>query len=258
MLVAVNPTCSLCLIPCLTARALSHLREGLIGRALTPVTRYDAAPAFQRRELSGRPAPRRHARNGAHAGKESPRHVGPPVLQRVAAGEPGAVQECIDRYAGLVWSLARRMTSNNAEAEDAVQEILVEIWRNAYRYDPNIASEAAFIAMVTRRRLIDRRRRLDRQRDRSALPDDPSGAIGVPPTAELGEEARIAVSALEQLSPDQQKVLRLSIYQGLSHEKIATATGMPLGTVKTHARRGLIKVRELLTKWKGNSQEVNS
>ncbi|MFU8828776.1 MAG: sigma factor-like helix-turn-helix DNA-binding protein, partial [Phycisphaerales bacterium] len=63
---------------------------------------------------------------------------------------------------------------------------------------------------------------------------------------DISEEATVAVRALKNLSEDQQKVLRLSIFHGLTHERISEATGMPLGTVKTHARRGLIKLRDLL------------
>ena len=63
----------------------------------------------------------------------------PPVtdglLQRVSRGEAPAVRECLDRYSGLVWSLARRFTFNDAEAEDAVQEVFVEVWKNAWKYD---------------------------------------------------------------------------------------------------------------------------
>lgn len=169
------------------------------------------------------------------------------VLPRVAGGDAGAVRECIDRFAGLVWSLARRMTYTEAEADDAVQEIFVEIWKNAGRYDRTVASETAFVAMIARRRLIDRRRRRDRQLDRQPLPENPPSAPepGVDPT-QLSEESRRALSAMTELSPEQQRVLRLSIFQGLSHDKIATSTGLPMGTVKTHARRGLIRLRELL------------
>lgn len=180
------------------------------------------------------------------------------ILQRIASGDTGAVRECIDLYAGLIWSLARRMTLNGADAEDAVQEIFVEIWRNAFRYDPNIAAETAFIAMIARRRLIDRQRRNSRQRDRVQL-DDQERSAAVPQRAELGEEAAVARRAIEELNPEQQRVLRLSILHGLSHEKIAVATGLPLGTVKTHARRGLLRVRELLSGVKrepGRSREV--
>jgi len=180
-----------------------------------------------------------------------------PILQRIASGDKAAVQACIDRYAGLVWSLTRRMALNGADAEDAVQEIFVEIWRNAFRFDPNIASETAFVAMIARRRLIDRRRRMSRQRDRAPL-DDTTPVRSDPPKPELGEEAAIAARAMEDLSSEQQRVLRLSLLQGLSHEKIATATGMPLGTVKTHARRGLLRIRELLTGAKAGAQGVNS
>lgn len=170
------------------------------------------------------------------------------MLQRVAAGDPGAVRECIDRFGGLVWSLARRAGFTDAEAEDGVQEIFVELWRHANRYDPGVASEAAFVAMIARRRLIDRRRRLSRRPETRAIPDD--GVLGAAdPVAqgrETADEARKAARAIEQLAPDQQKVLRLSILQGLSHERIATALDLPLGTVKTHARRGLLRVREAL------------
>jgi RNA polymerase sigma-70 factor (ECF subfamily) len=166
------------------------------------------------------------------------------ILQRVAAGEPDAVRACIDRFGGLIWSLARRLTQSDAEAEDAVQEIFVEIWRSAERYDPSIASETAFVAMIARRRLIDRRRKRDRRVDRQALGEaDPAAPLTTP---SVTEEAGRASRALDQLSEDQKRVLTLSIYHGLSHEKISRSLNIPLGTVKTHARRGLIRLREIL------------
>ncbi|QOJ01941.1 MAG: sigma-70 family RNA polymerase sigma factor [Phycisphaeraceae bacterium] len=157
------------------------------------------------------------------------------------------MRACIDRFGGLVWSLARRMLPTQAEAEDAVQEIFVEVWKNAGKYDASVASETAFVAMLTRRRLIDRRRRIGRRIDGQIIAEgyDPSGPPPGP-GAELCEEAALAARAIEDLSADQRRCLRLSIYEGLSHEKIAVSTGLPLGTVKTHVRRGLIKVREML------------
>lgn len=170
------------------------------------------------------------------------------VLQRVARGERAAVQECIDRFGGLVWSLARRFCYNPSEAEDAVQEIFLDLWRSAGRYDPSVASEATFVAMIARRRLIDRRRRAAREPDRQELnPAIAQDDADVIDRAEVGEDAAAAVRAMETLRPEQQRVLRLSIYQGLSHERIAEATGLPLGTVKTHVRRGLIRIREILS-----------
>ncbi|MCC6230416.1 MAG: sigma-70 family RNA polymerase sigma factor [Phycisphaerales bacterium] len=171
-----------------------------------------------------------------------------PLLQRVARGDQDAVRACLDRFGGLVWSLARRMTPTHAEAEDAVQEIFVEIWKNAHRYDASVASETAFIAMIARRRLIDRRRRSGRLLDKGGFPEaePPAGDAGEM-SADEREVANAAMSAMSRLSDDQQRVLRLSLVQGLSHERIAGATGLPLGTVKTHARRGLIRLRELLS-----------
>jgi RNA polymerase sigma factor (sigma-70 family) len=170
----------------------------------------------------------------------------PTILQRVALGEPGAAQECLDRFGGLVWSLARRLASNDSEAEDAVQEIFVDVWRSSQRYDPSIASETAFVAMIARRRLIDQRRKASRRKESPIGEHDPAGTRASDRT-QVSEEASKAAAALELLSEDQQKVLRLSIFHGLSHEKIARSTGLPLGTVKTHARRGLIRVRQLLS-----------
>lgn len=266
MLLAVHPIACPQPLACISARQLLEMASSLlpprvVGGAIA--TYHSTRFAPRRSGQSGVPMTAPSVRTARRAfRKESLQLVSRPVLQRIASGEPGAVQECIDRYAGLVWSLARRMASNNADAEDAVQEILTEVWRNAYRYDESIASETAFIAMIARRRLIDRRRRTDRQKDRSALPEDPPAATDASAgRAELGEEARLAARALEELSSEQQRVLRLSIYQGLSHEKIAVATGLPLGTVKTHARRGLIRVRELLARMRpslSSAGEVNS
>jgi len=170
-----------------------------------------------------------------------------PILQAVAGGDAGAMRECMDRFGGLVWSLAKRLSPTTADADDAVQEIFVDLWRSAGRFDPSIGSETTFVAMIARRRLIDRGRRRSRRIDAAPLPEAPPAAPG--PTVdrtELAEEAGRAEAALRQLRPEQQRVLQLSIFHGASHEDIARSTGLPLGTVKTHARRGLIRLREIL------------
>ena len=169
-----------------------------------------------------------------------------PILERVARQEPGAVDEMMARFGGLVWSLARRTCSDPTEAEDAVQEIFVEIWRTAHRFDSSIAGEATFVAMIARRRLIDRTRRKTRRPQSVALQESAPDPTPPDDRTEVREQAGVASVAFEKLRPEQQQVLRLAIHHGRSHEQIAATTGMPLGTVKTHARRGLIKLRQLL------------
>jgi RNA polymerase sigma-70 factor (ECF subfamily) len=170
------------------------------------------------------------------------------LLQSVSTGDPDAVRACIDRFGALVWSLSRRFSPSPSDAEDAAQEIFVELWKSAGRFDPTVASEATFVAMIARRRLVDRQRRRQRRLDTEPLPELPPAAEeGSSPSGERAAEATLAARAVAQLRPEQQKVLLLATYHGLSHEEIASATGMPLGTVKAHARRGLIKVRELLS-----------
>jgi RNA polymerase sigma-70 factor (ECF subfamily) len=169
------------------------------------------------------------------------------LLQSVSSGDPEAVRACIDRFGGLVWSLSRRFSPSPSDAEDAAQEIFVELWKSAGRFDPTVASEATFVAMIARRRLADRQRRRQRRPDTEPLPEVPHAAEeAVPARGERAAEATLAARAVAQLRPEQQKVLLLATYHGLSHEEIAATTGMPLGTVKAHARRGLLKVRELL------------
>ncbi len=175
--------------------------------------------------------------------------VSPPVLTRVAAGDADAVRECVTRYGGLVWSIARRMSRSETDAEDAAQEIFVDLWKSANRFDPNVASETTFIAMIARRRLIDRRRRQERRAEDPLVDAEKliADAESSAPVAELSAEASIAAKALAELRPEERNAVILSSYYGLSHEEIASSTGMPLGTVKTHARRGLLRVREILS-----------
>ena len=169
------------------------------------------------------------------------------ILNRIASGDKSAVQDCLDNYGGLIWSLARRMLPNQNEAEDAVQEIFVEIWKNANRFEESKSSETTFVAMIARRRLIDRLRKVTRQPDIDSFEDilvEPSKNETIQTTV----EAKQAAEAMRELRPAQQKVLQLSIIQGYSHQEISDVLEMPLGTVKTHARRGLMEVREIIEK----------
>lgn len=169
------------------------------------------------------------------------------ILQRIAAGDPRAVDECLDQYAGLIWWLARRFSPVYADAEDAVQEIHLEIWRCASRFDPQMASETAFIATIAKRRLIDRQRRRSRVLAASPIEEQP------PPTSEaaadaveLHEEAERIRSMMGRLRHEERRVLEMSLVEGLTHSEISEATRLPLGTVKTHARRGLNRLRDML------------
>ena len=139
------------------------------------------------------------------------------------------------------------MLRNSDDAEDAVQEIFVDIWKNAERFDESQSSETTFIAMIARRRIIDRIRKTNRRITADSFED----VVAEPESrddkrVQLSVEAGQAAEALRLLKPEQQRVLQLSIVQGLSHQEIADLTGMPLGTVKTHARRGILQAREML------------
>jgi RNA polymerase sigma-70 factor (ECF subfamily) len=169
------------------------------------------------------------------------------VLARVAQGDARAVHECIDQFGSLIWSIARRLTRTRADAEDAVQEIFTDVWRSAGRFDPAQGSEKVFVATIARRRLIDRMRRASHQA-RTESTDDIDALVWADPgnSAEMCAEASAAARAVMQLRPEQRQVLELGILQGLSHSEIADVLQMPLGTVKTMMRRGLIQVRELM------------
>ena len=171
-----------------------------------------------------------------------------PLLPRIAAGETIAVQECLDRYGGLVWSLARRYCADVQLAEDSVQNIFLHLWEVADRFDENIASETTFVAMIARRRLIDWQRKQKWVNDLTDCDfDNLRNDVAAPgERLEICEEAARAELLLCQLPDVQQRVIRLNVFDGLSHSLIAEQTGLKLGTVKTHIRRGLIKIREAL------------
>jgi RNA polymerase sigma factor (sigma-70 family) len=171
-----------------------------------------------------------------------------PVLDRVAAGAHQGAEAMLDRFGGLVWTLARRFCPDRAEAEDAVQEIMADVWNSVRqgRYDPSKGSESTFVATIARRRLIDRIRKKKLQTGELAA-DIAEAPPSAQPAPELGEQARAAAELMEELSEAQQTAIRMAVLHGLTHEQVAEATGMPLGTVKTHIRRGLIRMREKLT-----------
>ncbi len=169
------------------------------------------------------------------------------VLARIAGGDPAAVDECLDRYGALVWSLARRHVRQHADAEDAVQDVFIEVWRNAGRFDAAIASEATFITTIARRRLIDRHRKQSRRIATQTLVEEPvsygRSQQGQVDTEEDAERARLFMG---KLRAEERRVLEMTLLDGLTQSQVAAAADMPLGTVKTHTRRGLKRLREML------------
>lgn len=184
-------------------------------------------------------APRPRATMTAPTGETST-----PLLEQVASGCSDAVDGLLRRYRPFVWSLVRGRVPNDA-AEDVVQEVFIHLWRSADRFDPAVASERSFVAMITRRRLADRLRRDSSGPGTEPMEFEPPRDSEELERVELEDEAALAERGLARLRPEEQQVLRMTA-SGLTHREIANETNTPLGTVKSHARRGLERVRRLL------------
>jgi RNA polymerase sigma-70 factor (ECF subfamily) len=168
------------------------------------------------------------------------------ILARVAERRHDAMEECLSVYGALVWSLAVRMLASREDAEEAVQEIFVDVWKHAGRFDPVRSSEATFIAMIARRRLVDRHRRQACRPPCSSLEKNtemPLAATVNP--IDIHDEVEHVRRLMGLLRPEERQVLEMALGEGCSQAAISERTGMPLGTVKSHARRGLLRLREL-------------
>jgi len=218
---------------------LDHGRP-LLAHTSPPMEPSGAPPDSPRARLA---LVRPHDDTAAPAPAGEPVHV----LPRVAAGDELAVRECVARYGPLIWALARRWSPDARDLEDIVQDVFVDLWRTAARFDAARSTEAGWVAMVTRRRLIDRMRRRQRAVELEPLPDDFDQADDREPV-DLDRQARVeqAHAVLQHLPATQRTMLELSLVHGRTHDEIARETGTPLGTVKSHIRRGLQRARALL------------
>ncbi len=177
------------------------------------------------------------------------------LFQRIAAGDEVAVRECLDVHGGRVWALARRFSSDRADAEDAVQEIFISLWKSAHRYDPAKASEAAFVATIARRRMIDRLRARGGRAETVPIEEE-SAANGRDAVGRIEAALDLARvrEVIDELEPEPRRVVELAVLQGYSHGQVAEATGIALGTVKSHVRRSLVKVRDALRQAEENGR----
>lgn len=171
------------------------------------------------------------------------------ILTRLANGDTEAMQECIDQYGNLIWGITRRFFSDISLAEDIVQEILTEIWNKSQTYNPAVASESTFIALIARRRSIDALRKMRRRPFMESLPDtDVSDETNFEPAPERPIGADEISKAMVRLSGETRQLIELSIREGFTHQEISEQLNMPLGTVKTKIRRGLLELRNQLQK----------
>ena len=168
----------------------------------------------------------------------------------MARGDASAAGELYDRHAGAVYSLALRMLSDGAEAEDVVQDVFTQAWRQAGRYDPSRAPVIGWLLVMTRARTLDRLRARRSRIAPAALDAMTADPVEPGPGQELqaigNEEAARLRRALDALPDGQREAIELAYYKGLSQSDIAEALQQPLGTVKTRIRTGLLKLRDAL------------
>lgn len=176
------------------------------------------------------------------------------MLAQAAAGDQRAFSALYDRLSGPLYSLAIRMLGDAAEAQDALQDVFVLIWRRAASYDVDRSSVFSWAMLITRSRVIDRLRARGRrlrvvvpageQDEAEAMTVNASTAESAADTADRNEEAVRVRSVLNKLPAEQREAIELAFFNDLSHHEIAARLGQPLGTVKARIRRGLLKLRE--------------
>ncbi len=171
-------------------------------------------------------------------------------VERVAAGDTEALARLYDGTASLVYGLALRVLHDAGGAEEITEDVYMQVWREAARYDALRGSVLRWLLTLTRSRAIDRLRAGASQRARHA-PLDEAGEVHDPApgpehAATEGERRRLVRAALARLSAEQRETLELAYFRGLSHSEIAEYLGAPLGTVKTRIRLGMDHLRASL------------
>jgi RNA polymerase sigma-70 factor (ECF subfamily) len=164
------------------------------------------------------------------------------LLERVKANDQGAMAEFCSRYGRLVYSIALRVLKDTGQAEDLMQEIFLQVWRNPGAFEQGRGSLGAWLAVVARNRAVDvlRRRKPNDPMDEVVLVSDVNLASDVERTRMM-EKVRLA---MEDLPDEQQKSVELAFFEGMTHAEIAAKTGDPLGTVKTRIRAALLSLRK--------------
>jgi RNA polymerase sigma-70 factor, ECF subfamily len=171
------------------------------------------------------------------------------LLLAAKAGKHAALGELYDRYNTLVFRLALKILANQQEAEDLTQEVFLHLWRSN-AYDAKRGSLGSFLTMLTRSRAIDRIR--SRQSSSKFLHRWGTITMTQPPpitpfeAASISQRSDYVREALAQLPEKNRQILELAYYQGLSQSEIATHLNLPLGTVKSWSRQGLLTLRKTL------------
>jgi RNA polymerase sigma-70 factor (ECF subfamily) len=166
------------------------------------------------------------------------------LLTRTKGGDQQAMTELFDQYSGMVYSVAMRVLNDPGQAEDVVQEIFFQVWRNPNAFVAGRGSLGAWLAVMARNRAIDslRRRR----------PTDSVDDVVLASNSDLGSEVERnrmmekVRGVLRDLPQEQQKSVELAFFEGLTHSEIAARTGDPLGTVKTRIRSALMTLRKAI------------
>lgn len=164
------------------------------------------------------------------------------LLERIRRGDQSAMAEVFDKYGRAVYSVALRILKDSGHAEDVMQEIFFQIWRNSDSFVQGRGSLGAWLVVVARNRSIDQ---LRRRKPTDSVEDVVLAApFNLAADAEHNAVMEKVHKVLQDLPPEQQRSMELAFFEGLSHSEIAQKTGDPLGTVKTRIRLALITLRK--------------
>jgi len=168
-------------------------------------------------------------------------------MRRLKAGDTTALAALYDRFSPLLYSVALRIVGRAADAEDVLQQVWMQVWRSADRYDASRGSVVSWLLAIARSRALDLSRSL-KSRQNAELHAEPPGNPAGDPVAGLEESQRHARvrRALSQLDAKHREVLELAYFEGLAQSEISRRLDAPLGTVKSWTRRGLVRLRELM------------
>jgi RNA polymerase sigma-70 factor (ECF subfamily) len=164
------------------------------------------------------------------------------TVTAMKSGDQSAMAELYDRYSGVVYAVALRVLGDTGAAEDVLQEVFLQLWRNPGAFDSARGSLGAWLAVITRNRAIDalRRRRPETDIEDVILSVAPDLA-GAADRSRVAEKVR---GVLGTMSTPQRSALEMAYFEGMSHSEIANKTGEPLGTIKTRIRSGLMALRK--------------